>query len=465
MKNFALVFVFVLISSGIVHAAGLNHKEQPAPSTLVITGVTIVDVEKSVLRKNCTLAVSGEKIQKISNQLNTDVPDGIRIIDGNGLFLIPGLIDAHVHYYDQATFGPMMIVNGVLFVRDMGNQTHEALALREKLNNREILGPEMIVTGSVLDGNPPAIPQISIPCKTPEEGREAVRKQVGAGVDQIKVYSGLQKDVFLAIADEAYKLGIKPVGHIPESIYIEDAAKAGLKSAEHLFGIGKIIAKLLGDSMNLTTKGMGTDVPYFLRLNDVKREEFREVLKRISHTGMHVCPTLVVFKHGAHYKEIFSGKYPMLEYTSPMMKGMWKSIWGNQPVDIIVPKLLSPMQEVVKELHMCGIPLMIGTDLLCPGVIAGYSVHEEMALWQDAGISPAEILRSATVIPAKFMAVDNRLGTAAEGKTASFVLLRSNPLEDIRNTDQIESIVFRGRYFSRPDLDSLQQDVKKMCTQ
>ena len=465
MKNYLSVFAFVLISLIILPVFALSQKEQTAASTLVIIRVTIVDVEKGVLEKNRTVTVSGEKIQQISKQSNIDGPNGIQIIDGNGLFLVPGLIDAHVHYYDQATYGPMMIVNGVLFVRDMGNQTNEALALREKLKNREILGPEMIVTGSILDGNPPAIPQISIPCGTPEEGREAVRKQVAAGVDQIKVYSGLHKDVFLAIADEAHKLGIKPVGHIPESIYIEDAANAGLRSSEHPFGFGKIIAKLLGEPVNLTTVGMGTDVPYFLRLNEIKIEEFREALKRISATGMHVCPTLVVFKHGAHLKEIFSGNYPMLEYTSPMMKGMWKAIWGNQPANEIVPKILSPMQGIIKELHMSGIPLMIGTDLLSPGVIAGYSVHEEMVLWQDAGISPADILRSATIIPAKFMAIDNRLGTVTEGKTASFVLLRSNPLEDIRNTGQIESVVFRGRYFSRTDLDRLQQDVKKMCKQ
>jgi len=214
-----------------------------------------VDVEKGTLQENCTVTVSGEKIKQISKQSHIDSPKEARIINGAGLFLVPGLIDAHVHYYDQVTYGPMMIVNGVLFVRDMGNSTNEALALRDKLKIREILGPEMIVTGSILDGNPPLISQISIPCRTPEEGREAVRKQVAAGVDQIKVYSGLERDVFLAIADEVNKLGVKPVGHIPESVYIEDAANAGLRSSEHPFGFGKIIAKLLGEPVNLAPEG------------------------------------------------------------------------------------------------------------------------------------------------------------------------------------------------------------------
>jgi imidazolonepropionase-like amidohydrolase len=457
--NIAIVFFSFIILSGFA----LSQNAPTVSSSLVINNVTIVEVETGVLEKNRSVIVSGEKIQKISNKPINDIQKGIKIVDGSGLYLIPALIDAHVHYIDQATFGPMMIANGVLFVRDMGNPTNDAIALREKLKNGEVFGPEMITTGSVLDGFPPSIPPICIPCKTPEEGREAVRKQVSAGVDQIKVYSGLQKDVFLAIVDEADKLGIKVVGHCPESIYIEDAANAGLKSSEHPFGFGKIMARILGEPVYLSTRGMGTDVPYYLRLKDVNKEEFRKALKTIGAAGMYVCPTLVVFKHGSHYKEIFSGNYPMLEYASPMMKGMWRAIWGGQPENEIASKILSPMQEVVKELYLSGVQLMVGTDLLSPGVIPGYSVHEEMVLWQEAGIPPLEILRSATIVPTKFMNVSDHLGNVAEGKTASFVLLCANPLADIRNVDQIESVISRGRYFSRTDLDQLSEDVKKIC--
>ena len=466
MRTKALVLVLVstfLSTLGLLVAAG-SQQEQSSQSTLVIDGVTIVDVERGTLQPNRTVIVAGDKIQRISKHRNADAPKSpTRVIDGRGLFLVPGLIDAHVHYFDPATFGPMMVANGVLFARDMGGPTTESVALRDKLKTGEIFGPEIITTGAILDGDPPLLPQISIPCGTPEAGKEAVRKQVAAGVDEIKVYSGLKKDVFLAITDEANKLGVKPVGHTPESIYIEDAANAGLRSSEHPFGFGKVIAKLLGEPVSLETGGVGTDAPYFLRFNEVNREEFRKALKRIGATGMHVCPTLVVFKHGAHLREILADDYPMLEYASPRTKGMWKALWGNQPPNELGTRLLPSMQQVVKELQMSGIPLMVGTDLLFPGVMPGYSVHEEMALWQEAGISPTQILRSATIVPAKFMGLDGRLGTVVEGKTASLVLLRSNPLEDVRNAGQIEGVLFRGRYFNRADLDRLRQDVKKMC--
>jgi imidazolonepropionase-like amidohydrolase len=465
MNNFSLTcscFLWCCISAA---PAAFGQQKISKPEHLVINGVTIVDVERGTLNENMDIIVVGESIAEITPTPAANLPDHATVVDGHGAFVIPGLFDAHVHYVDPATFGRLMIANGVLFVREMGNPTNEAINVRDKLAAKEILGPEMITTGSVLDGAPPAIPQIAVPCATAEEGREGVRRQVAAGVDQIKVYSGLEKQVFLAIADEAHRRGIKIVGHVPESVYIEDAANAGMASAEHLFGFGKIIARQLGEQVALSTKGMGTDVPYFLRLNEIPKDNFQNALSRVRSTCMHVCPTLVVFKHGAHMKAILADKYPGLEYASPMLRGMWRAVWGQQPENDLLTKILTPMEHVTKEISRSGIPLMVGTDLLSPGVVAGFSVHEEMALWQEAGIAPADILRSATLIPARFMGVGDRLGLLAQGRTASFVLLRSNPLLDIRNASEIEGVVFRGQFFSRDNLDQILKEVRSLCHQ
>jgi imidazolonepropionase-like amidohydrolase len=117
---------------------------------------------------------------------------------------------------------------------------------------------------------------------------------------------------------------------------------------------------------------------------------------------------------------------------------------------------------IVKGLNQAGVPLMVGTDLMVPGIIPGYAVHEEMEIWQDAGIPAADILRSATLVPAEFMGFAERLGSIGEGKTASMVLLKANPLEDIKNAQQIESVFLRGQYFNREALDRLLDEAKDL---
>ena len=121
--------------------------------------------------------------------------------------------------------------------------------------------------------------------------------------------------------------------------------------------------------------------------------------------------------------------------------------------------------QMVKEMNEAGVPLMVGTDLMVPGIFPGYSVHEEMAIWQEAGIPAADVLRSATLVPAQFMGLGDRLGSISEGKTASMVLVRANPLDDIRNAQQIEGVFLRGHYFSRDDLDRLLAEAKALAQQ
>jgi len=118
---------------------------------------------------------------------------------------------------------------------------------------------------------------------------------------------------------------------------------------------------------------------------------------------------------------------------------------------------------MVKGMNEAGVPLMVGTDLMVPGIIPGYSVHEEMAIWQEAGIPAADVLRGATLVPAQFMGLDDHLGSITEGKVASMVLLRANPLEDIHNAEQIEAVFLRGQYFSREDLDQLLVEAKDLA--
>lgn len=429
--------------------------------TYNIIDVAVIDVEKGMAVPGQTVTIVGDRIDKIGEPGKVSIQEHARIIDGHGLYLMPGLVDAHVHYLEAPIFGRLMIANGVLLVRDMGMPNEFILKLRDELNRGETLGPEMVATGAMLDGVLPVIPTISMSIKTPEEGRVAVRRQAAVGVDMIKVYSKLDQEVFLAIVDEAQKLGLKVVGHVPDSIYIEDAAAAGLRSIEHFFGFEKVIGKQLGEPIKLSFSGMGADAGYLLRLGEVDPETLQGVYQRLRASGVTIDPTVVTFKNWPNVDTLEARSLPRGEYISQNLASMWKSLWAGQTE---FPDLIwQNWAQMVKDMNKAEIPLMVGTDMMCPALIPGYSVHEEMAIWQEAGIPAADVLRSATIVPTRFMGLDKRLGTMAEGKTASMVLVRANPLEDIRNAEKIEGVFLRGQYWSRQDLDRLLDEAKQLA--
>lgn len=428
-----------------------------------IVNISVVDVNIGVIVPGQTVIIIGEQIAEIGVHGSVNIPQGAIIVDGQGLYLMPGLVDAHVHYFDAPIFGRLMIANGVLLVRDTGMPNEYILPLRDELNRGETLGPEMITTGAILDGYPPIIPSISIGIQTPEQGRVVVRQQVEAGVDMIKTYSRLDKDIFLSILDEAQKNEIPVVAHLPESIYIEDAAEAGLASSEHFNGFEKVIARLLGKPARFYFVGQAADSGYLARLNEVDQDELHSVYERLQKSGITICPTVVTFKTLTRISAIQGGNFQGSQYISQSVVDMWKSLWTQQSdlPDFIWQNWL----QMVVGLDQAGVPLMIGTDLMLPGIIPGLSVHEEMAIWQDAGIPSANILRSATLVPAQFMGLGDRLGSVNVGKTASLVLVRGNPLDDIRNASLIESLFLRGQYFNSSDLSKLLLEAENLASQ
>jgi len=424
-----------------------------------IVDVTVIDVAEGVAIPGQTIVVVGDRIERMGPVAEIELPRDTSILDGREFYLMPGLVDAHVHFLDASTFGPLMIANGITLVRDTGMPTDFVLEVRDRLNRGDLLGPEMVATGAILDGTPPIIPSISVGVRTPDEARVAVRQQAAAGVDMIKVYSRLSRDAFLAILDEAEVLDLKVAGHVPETVSIEDAAAAGLACSEHFFGFEQVIGRLLGGPVRSTYNGMGADAGYLLRLGEVDPEALQEVFGRLRASGLTVCPTVVTFKVGVQTAQFQSGDFPQSKYVSPTLLEMWRSLWAGQ--SNLAEYVWQNWAKMVFALNEAGVPLMAGTDLSVPGVVPGFSLHDELAIWQDAGTPAADILRSATLVPARFMGLGDRLGSLAEGKTASMVLLRANPLENISNARNIEAVFLRGRYFDRAALDQILEDVRE----
>ncbi len=417
-----------------------------------ILNVTVIDAERGVATPGRAILVEGDRIAAVADAAAIRLAADARTIDGSGLYAFPGLIDSHVHLIDPETHGPLLIAHGVTMVRDMGGPTQSILATRRRLNDGEITGPRMIASGNIVDGVPPVWP-FSEGCETPEQGRAAVRKLHGAGADFIKVYSKLKPDVYRAVLDEAAKVGLRAVGHAPQAITLADAASAGQHTNEHLMRAESIIEALLPAPADPPRGGLFASFSHWLRYPELDRDTLGAALKDLAATGMVQCPTLVVQVGIASIADGSGPKDPRMQYVSAATKGFWQGEQYKSYAEF-VGRALPHMRAMLAEMHKAGVPLIAGTDLANPHVYAGSSLHDELAIFVDAGMTPAQALRSATALPATVLGLDDQ-GVIAEGKLASMVLTDANPLEDIRHASRIRHVFLAGEHFDRAELDAL----------
>lgn len=437
-------------------AFGFSDSTARGEQQTVIRNVNVVDVVAGKILEGRDVFIAGGKIAAVHPTGGTQAAaDAVRI-DGADKYLLPGLFDSHVHYVSPETYGALMIAHGVTFVREMGNDTTTAIRLRDSLNSGEQLGPEMIACGAIVDGDPPIWP-FSEACDSPEAARAAVRKLADAGVDQIKVYAMLKPQVHKAAVEEAIALGLKPVGHVPMGMRLEDAIAHGQVCFEHLDGFDEVIARAADEPIELPRsfhKGF-LSWSLYSKADPAKLTALYELLRE---REIVICPTMVVIR-GIGQATAQGDGSPWLEYVP----GYLRSMWTGENYAKAAPgarRIVPLMQKVVAGLHSAGVTLLCGTDLANPFVYAGIALHDEMVLFQEAGIPPTDVLRSATITPAKFFGVADRLGSIEPGKAASLVLVNANPLEDVANARQIEGVFLRGKHYDRAAIDELLAEAK-----
>jgi imidazolonepropionase-like amidohydrolase len=200
--------------------------------TLTIANATVIDVSNGVLRRDQTIVVDGNRIVSVGSSPAPAAARG-QVVDARGMYVIPGLWDMHTHAYFgwSRDFGdsyvlPLFIANGVTGIRDMGSDLDAVLRARKEVAAHRLVGPRMVVSGPMLDG-PRATYAASIAVATPDDGRKAVRLLKVKGADFIKIQSGVPRDAYLAIADEAKKQGLPFDGHVPDAIRASEAIAAG----------------------------------------------------------------------------------------------------------------------------------------------------------------------------------------------------------------------------------------------
>jgi imidazolonepropionase-like amidohydrolase len=340
----------------------------------------------------------------------------------------------------------------------------------------------MFIASPIVDGPNPVWPGSKVVAGA-ADAKEAVHAIKAGGYDFVKVYNRLPRDAYFAIADEAARAGLTFAGHVPNLVTPAEASDAHQKSIEHLdgllSGVSSAEAEVRKRAAELSTGGeAGSGVTAESRA--ARRELSERILattdpakasqlfERFVRNGTWNCPTLTVLRAIASLDDPAFVSDPRLKYMPAAIRTQWRP--DNDPrlktktaADYEVGRrVLKRQVEMVGAMNRAGVRLIAGTDVLNPFAFPGFSLHDELALLVQAGLTPMEALRAATASAAEFMGRSD-LGTLKRGNAADLVLLDRNPLDDIHNSTAIAAVVANGRLFDRAALDRMLADIEKLA--
>jgi hypothetical protein len=416
-----------------------------APAPLVITHVNVVDVIAGRIVPNATVTINGSTITSVTPNGKLAAQAQARIVDGQGKFLIPGLWDMHAHMEAAGEpWLPLYVANGVTGIRDMGSQVDVILKMRDATASGRTLGPRIFAAGPILDDAPGDWP-FRMRVKTADEGRAAVKLLKGRGVDLIKVHNFTPRDVFFAIADEARRQSLPVAGHVPVKVTADEAIEAGQKDIEHF------------SESRLWMQCSGGDT--------YQPEPCRPLWEKLARQGIWQTPTLLAMSEiatiGTSSSSIPADQFV---YATPSIRKMWgviQAMFTSPDITRVFKRRAEMSAAVTNDMARAGVGILAG----CDSMVAGFCVHDEIAIMVRGGMTPLAALQTATINPARYFGISSTAGTVESGRRADLVLLDANPLADITNVRRIRGVVVAGRFLDRRELDAVLAQARTAARQ
>lgn len=465
----------------------------PADATLAIRNVTIVDVDAGALREHQTVLIGNGRILATSARGDFKAKNGLKVVDGDGKYLIPGLWDMHAHVstdpITRATVMPLMIANGVTGVRIMSGDCVDGEAacpehmtmsapqiqkMRADIADGALLGPMIVAASHLIDGPAPGEPSTVTQPSTAEDGRRLAHYLKERGVDFAKPYDLLSRDAYFALVDEANKIGLPVAGHVPVAVRASEASDAGQKSIEHCCA-GNLLENCSAEEETLRPEILqhlianDADVsPLVNRLVETHdAAKCKTVIEKLVQNGTWFTPTLIVgVSPGSDRANVRSS--PFMKYLPPAERSFQEALqdeeeelWGGDLEKLAAYHRLN--HDLTARMNKAGVGLLAGCDSGGYALFWGFCLHEELQALVGAGLTPAEALRAATLSPAIFFGREDELGSVEEGKIANLVLLNADPLTDIANTTDIAAVVLNGAYLDRGALDDVLTGVESFA--
>jgi imidazolonepropionase-like amidohydrolase len=422
----------------------------------IVENVQVISMESPDILYDRAVIIHNNKIQKIIKQSKAANVDAVQRIDGKGQYLMPGLADMHVHVrWNPEQMFQLFLANGVTTAANMllkdGDFDH--IALRDKLNSGELIGPRYLISGPHLEGNFP---------QNLQEVDRILDEHLENKIDFVKVHGDLDPAIYQAIIDGAKQRGLKTVGHAQHKVPLKNSLE--LNALEHMEEF------LYVASEQKFSDELASDFlpAYRANVDRLFDKAYRaSIVEEVAASGIYLDPTLIVYKmvgvwqSDAHLLALKND--PDLKYLPNDVKEFWLSAATNPyqeegfPITKAeVDRNLQIMFLLTKELHDKGVPLLTGTDTFGT-LVPGISLHQELSLLVAAGLTPFEALRCSTVNVARYLGEAGTAGVISPGARADFILLEKNPLVDINNSRSLGGVFTRGKWFSKEDLTNMTQ--------
>jgi hypothetical protein len=369
------------------------------------------------------------------------VPAGAQIIEGKGKFLIPGLIDAHVHLVHLSDrthvmgqeFLPMFLGAGVTSVRSTG----DAVAVEKRLVQYTIQHPEICpriyMASPLIDGDPPFHKDVGLAVTRADQVPKLVEEMQQAGVTTLKMYVGASREIGQLVISEGHRRGLVVTAHLGRYA-AQDAVADGIDCLEHIWGIIDFIVPRGQTRANV----------------DLNNPRALQLIAAVKQHNVAIDPTLVVFRDMVILGDQpeYIGHPDNARVPERMLEG-WQHLMKERPfttesLDARRTEFRK-YQELTGVLYRAGVTLLAGTDAPEPFVCPGFSLHQELELLVESGLPPGAALNCATINNARILKQDKNLGSIETGKLADLVLLRLDPLKDIHNTRSIAKVIRAGR--------------------
>ena len=406
------------------HARAVSAQVGPEGGvTLAVVGATLVDGTGAPPLPNATVLLNGERIEAVLRR-PIALPNGVPVIDGRSLTLLPGLIDTHIHWDEW--MAPLFLRYGVTTVRDVGNSSGTLLDARRRERRGTLVAPRILTHGVPIDAFPVTLQYGTIGATSAENARVVAEHQIENGLDGLKTYANLPPDMLRAVVEVATANGVPVASHLGRT-NAREAAEAGVRSIEHVRGV----------------------------LTRETAESAAELAARLADLGTYISATLVIQENGLNYSSIRAEDYPELERVPRALAQLWldgkttvagtvSTVWpiATDLLDAL-KRDLARRETFLNDFYARGGRITAGSDTASgPFLMPGLSLHQEMATLVGVGLAPSDAIRAATGLAADLLQRSD-VGIVEPGRLADLLLVDGDPTSDIAATRNIR-VVMKG---------------------